>query len=243
MKKILLLFLFAGAFLPISNFACTCAPPPTFCDGLIDSDGNVIADVIVRGKIIGDKSIGKEVRIDQLIFGDLNQNEITMGQTQCTAFFGELENGAEYVFALKEFNGNFFPVGCARFFLKIEREVVKGKIAPGTNSIDYKDLGDLKDCGNAFEGFAYGSEISIFPNPTDAHLQLKNNSEKRTFDNFQLKVYDMLGREIDNFSNQEGILPEETWEINIRHLAAGVYIFQLSGRSGERNFRIVKQGV
>lgn len=244
MKKLLLLGLLTFLFQPKTNFACSCLLPSSFCESITDEEGKVWVNTIVRGKVLGDGERGaKRIEVQEVILGNTNRSEIDIMHSLCVLFFNEIEDGAEYIFAMHEFNNEFLALNCAIYFLKIENEVVKGKIAPGIESMNYKDLGDLQVCGSAFESIGFGGKISVFPNPTHDFLQLKNSSENQTFGNLQLKAYDMLGREIANFSNQEGILPEETWEINIRHLAAGVYIFQLSGRGGERVFRIVKQGV
>ena len=132
-------------------------------------------------------------------------------------------------------------MSCAIFFLKIENEIVKGKIAPGINSLPYGEISELKGCGNAFASIGFKNNLYVFPNPTLDVLKFKNKSSEFEIEQLQLEVFDMLGREITNFANAEGILPEETWEVNIQHLAAGVYIFRLSGRNGESNFKIVKQ--
>ena len=242
MKKLLLFIFLAFAFFPKINFGCTCLPPPSFCEGMIDSNGDLLSDVILRGKIIGNPSEGREVEINQVIYGDINQSTITIRPTMCTAFFHELEDDGEYIFSLTTNNGNFQPIGCTIFFLKIEDEVVKGKIAPGVESIDYKDLGSLESCGNAFDIITtLENNVAVFPNPTLGELKIKNTNTENSLGSLQLKVFDMLGREIANYANVDGILPEEIWEINIQNLAAGVYFFKLSGKNGQRKFRIIKQ--
>lgn len=240
MKKFILFILFAIIFFPSSNFGCTCLPPPTFCDGLTGSNGEILPDVILRGKLIGYPS-SSEIKVSHTIYGTINQSQIKLGFTMCTAFTDQLEDGKEFIFSLKEINDKFVPIGCNIFLLKIENEVVKGKIAPGVESINYADLGDLETCGIAFESFNFEKNISLFPNPTEGEVTIKNIGVNILFENLELTVYDMLGKKVTVFEKPEGILPDEFWNFNIQNLSAGVYIFNLSGINQESYIRIVKQ--
>lgn len=242
MKKYLLFVFFAFAFFPNLNFACTCLPPPSFCEGLFDSNGDHYSDVIFRGEIIGDSPEGKEIEISQMIYGEIDENTIIVRPTMCTAFYHELEDDGEYIFSLETNNGNYYPIGCNLFFLKIENEVVKGKIAPGVESIDYKDLNTLESCGIAFKTIpAIVNDLVLYPNPTLGAIKIKNINTDALLENLQLQVFDMLGREVAIYKNEDGILPDEIWAINIQYFAAGVYFLKLSGKNGQREFKIVKQ--
>ena len=240
MKKIILFTLFAIALFPTINFGCTCAPPPTFCDGITGPNGEILPNVILRGKLI-DNSPGMEIEVSESIYGEVNQSRIKLGFTQCTAFTNELEDNEEYIFALAKNNDSFFPIGCTIFFLKIENEVVKGKIAPGIESIKYKKLGDLKDCNAAFETADIKNTASIFPNPTGGDVFIKNLSTENSLEDLKIEIFDILGRKVTGFNQTEAILPEENWTINIERLAPGVYFFKLSGNHREGFFKLAKQ--
>lgn len=242
MKKSILLTILAFALFPIVNFACSCAIPSSFCESITNPNGDLGAGLIVRGKLIGRPFSGKEIEIEEVIFGEINQDRISMGFGFCTLFSNDLKENEEYIFALNKGNDKFIPIGCAIWFLKIEDEIVKGKITSGIESLPYKEMAFLKNCGNAFSSLLSMNDITIFPNPAANQVKIKNTNTQATFDNLHLKVYDLLGRLISSNSNSAGILPEEIWTINIENLSAGVYIFKLSGKNGERNFRIIKQG-
>lgn len=237
MKKIILFVLFAIALFPCTNFGCTCAPPPTFCDGIIGPNGEIRPNVILRGKLVRPSS-GFEIEVSESLHGEVSQSRIKLGFTQCTAFANELEAGEEYIFALAENNGNFVPIGCTIFFLKIENEVVKGKIAPGVESIKYKNL---SDCNMAFQGNDLKNTASIFPNPTGGDIYIKNLNSEISLANVQVEIFDILGRKVADYSKMEAVLPEDVWNIDVEKLAPGVYFFKLSGNNREGVFKIVKQ--
>lgn len=242
MKRSILLTILAFVLFPKVNFGCSCLSPTSFCQSITNPNGEVGANLIIRGKLIGRPFSGEEIKVEQVIFGETNQDKISMGFGFCTLFSNELEENEAYIFAFTKGNNQIIPIGCAIWFLKIENEIVKGKIAPGIESLSINEMAYLENCGNAFSSLISMHELTMFPNPAANQIKIKNNSTEATFDNLQLNVYDLLGRLISINSNIVGVLPEETWTINIENLSAGVYIFKLSGKKGERTFRIIKQG-
>lgn len=239
MKKIILSFLFTFAFFQNINFGCSCLEPSSFCESITDNDGNVVPKYIVRGTVI-EKSGDTKIKLDELIYGDLNLSELVIKWNFCTLYLNEVEEGEEYIFALsKDNDNNFYLLSCAISFLKIENELVKGKVAPGVESIDYKDMASLETCGNAFENIAFESSIIVFPNPTNGEIKIQNNSSN-LFEHLELSIFDTVGRELSTFKKTAGILPEETWEINIQIFSAGIYIIKLSGKNQVRYIKILK---
>ena len=241
MKKNILFLLFAIFFIPKTNFGCSCLTPSSFCESIIDSNGDLFPDLIFGGEIISSSSEGKKIKVNQSIFGNINESEITIQPSFCTIFFAGLEDGKEYVIALARDNEHLIPLHCAIFFLEIENEIVKGKIAPDLESIAYGELGNLEGCGNDFKLFSLERNIIVFPNPTIDEIKIKNNSSTNNSEQLEIKIFDTIGRDLQVTTKVDGILPEEIWIVNIQFLPAGLYLIQLSDEYDEKIYRIVKQ--
>ncbi len=243
MKKIILFLLFTAVFFPSINFGCTCASPGSFCGSIINSEGNVLANLLVlRAKTIGRSPTGMEVEISESIYGEsINQSKINIRQSFCTLYMNELEEKEEYVFALKKRDDNFYALDCGIFFLKIKNNVVTGNIVPGINSIAYEQLGDLESCGSVFDLFAVEKNILVYPSPTSGEIKIKNSNANQLLGDLELRVFDVTGRLLLVRKKEAGILPEEIWELDMQTLAAGLYILQLSNNNSKKSFRIVKQ--
>ena len=239
MKQIIL-FLLIFIFLQNSSYACSCIEPSSFCESITDSEGNVYPEVILRGKIISGNSEGKLIDINQLIYGEIGQTEFILRPDFCTLNFNELEDDAEYIFALSQNNDKYYLIGCAIGFLKIENEIVKGKIAPGINQITYDQLSSLESCGNAFDQIGFKGNLVLFPNPTADIFRVKNTSTKKTIENLQLRIFNPNGKEIYKLKKTDGILPEEDWKINIQNLSSGVYLVQVSDIFHVVTYKIIK---
>ena len=240
MKKLILLVLISFAFFHQVSYACSCGGPFTFCEGIADSDGNLYADLILRGKITAKTNEGTEVQIDNLLYGNSSQSKIMITPSLCDIYFDPLEEGNEYIFAVSDFNNSFTLLSCAISYLKIEDEVIKGMIAPGVESLNYSDFITLENCGNGFEFFLIENNLSVFPNPTVDILTIKNENFNQSAENVQAKFIDALGREIFTFKNEDEILSGESWSINIQYFAAGVYYVKLTANHQETVIRIVK---
>lgn len=238
MKRILLSLVLALQLLPNVNKACSCITPSSFCESF--SQFNSDSNIVLRGKIVGSTSGGKEIEVHQVISGNINQRKIVLGHGMCTVYYNELEDGSEYLFVLSEGNNLFFLIGCSISFLKIENEIVVGKVAPGIEAIPFDDLLDIESCGNIFSDLQLKKNITIFPNPTSGELKIKNISPTFELEQLQIEIYDILGRVLSHPMKIEGILPEETWSVNIQDFAAGVYILRISNAHQESAIRIVK---
>lgn len=241
MKNFTLLILFAFIFSYQSTYACSCIGPSSFCESISDADGNIFAEVILRGTITKSSSEGEEIQVDQLLYGDLSQSEIVLKFGLCDLYFGNLEEGGEYIFALSTYSGDYSLIPCAISFLEIENGVVKGKIAPGVESINYFDLVTLEGCGANFKLFSIERNMSIFPNPTNDILKIKNMSPADSVQNIQVAFFDMLGRELYTFKKEDGIFAGEIWALDLQNFSAGVYFLKLTADNQERSIKIVKQ--
>lgn len=241
MKKFtLLIFIF---FIPFfqSIYACSCIGPTSFCESITNSDGTLYPKFVLRGWISDASSAGFEIQIDEMLYGDLNQSEIILKHSFCDLYMSELEAGKEYIFALSDYDNDFSLVPCAISFLKIEDEVVKGKIAPGVESIDYYDLVTLEGCGNQFDFFSIENNMLIFPNPTNDILKIKNTSLSDSVSNVQIQFIDMIGRELYTLKKEDEFFAGETWKVNLENFTAGVYFLKLTANSQETVIKIVKQ--
>lgn len=240
MKKYITLLILLILLGPSKGFSCSCLTPSSFCESITDENGQTLEWVtaIVRAKLVSDTN-RKDVQVSEVIYGSIAQSEMVILYDWCTLYVHELEFGAEYIFALKEFEGDFSLLNCAVSFLKIENEVVKGAIAPGINSMDYKDLASLETCGDAFKFFSLDRHVKLFPNPTIDHIKIQNIHDEASI-NLDLRVYDIHGRLILMRSNVQGILPEEQWVIDIESYSSGVYLFKISTAFQELVYRVVK---
>jgi len=242
MKKIILLLSFAIFIFPSMISACTCGALDTFCETIAFPDGSVVPELIVRGKIVESLSTGeKSFELSQVIYGEINQDRITITPDLCTLFYQELKDGKEYIFALRTYSDSFHPVGCGVSFLLVDNDIVKGQIAPQITSIPYSELPNIESCNGVFDNFSLESNLSLFPSLTNGELNIKNISTELSLIDLQVKVFDVTGRELAVYKSEEEILPETIWEINIDGFATGMYILQLSDKFRRGIFKIIKQ--
>lgn len=240
MKKITLLIFISFTFLLQFTNACSCSIPNSFCEGLVDSNGDIYANLVLRGTITASTSAGKEVQVGQLLHGSTGQSSVIIGPSFCDYYTDPLEVGKEYIFALSTYNNSFSLIACTISYLKIENEVISGKIAPGIESLDYFDLANLEGCGNGFNLFSVKNNISIFPNPTADIIKIKNTSPNNSDENVQVEFIDMIGRKLYAFKTEDGIFAGEVWTIDLQNFTAGVYFLKLIANNQENTFKIVK---
>ena len=236
--------LFSLALITLSveyTLACSCISPSSFCES-ITYEGNVRADIILRGKVINTTSDGKKIKVEQLLLGEMNGSIIVIQHGFCDLFFNELEDGSEYIIALSKDQDQerYFLIGCAISFLKIENEIIKGKIAPGINRLDYDEIFVLKNCGLNFSAVAISRNLQIYPNPTQDFLRIQNLSDEHAYDNLEVHLFDAVGRNI-SIHNHDGALPAtEEWLIDIRDFSPGIYVVQISSAFQKVSHKLVK---
>ncbi len=241
MKKAIPFIFFASILFPTFNFACSCILPSSFCESIANSNGDVYYNLIVRGSVKEILTDGnKKVKVEQVIYGDLNQDEIIIKNGFSTLFFNELQDGDEYIIALNEHAFGFTLVDCALSFLKIENETVKGKIAPGINTMRYQDLYMLEECGVAFDFISFEKNISLFPNPGNFEVNLKNISTRPIKGSLQIEIFDVEGSVLTTYFIEEDLLPEEAFKINIETFPSGVYVVKISDFFKETSLKLVK---
>lgn len=247
MKRLILLL---SIFFIVSiqfSMACSCIGPTTFCEDITDSDGNIYeSSMIVRAKILQKDGEGINVEIQETIFGDLDEEEIYIPQgygADCSMSINGFEVDKEYVLVLWErsHDTTYYLNICQVSVLEIENEVISGNIAPGIESLDYHELGNLEGCGEEFKIFSISKQIAVFPNPTIDILNIKNLSALGTIENVRIECIDIIGKEHCLFIKENGIIVDETWSINLESLSSGVYIFKLYANQQDAIFKIVKQ--
>ena len=221
MPKLTLLIILI--FLTSKTFACSCLPPTTFCESNAGLNGNLRADIILIGKGFKDSQGKSRINVQHVLSGEVDTDNIEMVGTSCDLFSSPIDT-EKYLFALNKC-GDFYCFNlCAVGFLKIEGNEVVGKIAPEIDRLKLDELGEMI-CAIAFESLS--NKIEIFPNPTPDIIKFKNTGDQFTFNDLQMRIFDSSGRLVHTSKNTSSILPDDSWEINIKDLTNGVYIVQL----------------
>jgi len=245
MKKIILLSIFLLCLFHQLSYACTCFTPPTFCEGVSYPGMDMYIDLVLRGKVI-DNLGNTEVEIDETLFGTTNLETMVLIATQCWAYTGPLEEGKDYIFVVREYEDKFYFADCIISYLPIENEVVMGSIASGVESINYSDFPNIESCINSLttsieNELSAENNLSIFPNPTTDILTIQNSNSQVFAKNIQIELIDMVGKKLQTFKKEDGILVGETWSINLQDFSSGVYFLKLIANNQENVIRIVKQ--
>jgi len=231
-------------------YACTCVPPPSFCEGISYTypNGDPYPELIFRGKVT-DEISGIDVEINEVLWSDTNLTINTFWFTDCTIVTDPIEEGKEYIFAIRQstFTNNFNLLDCVISYLTIENEVVVGDISPGVESLSYLEFKDeIESCINTIptsveNDFSVENNWSVFPNPTVDVLTLKNSNTQNFAKDIQIELIDVVGRKLQTFKKEDGILAGETWSINLQSFSSGVYFLKLIANNQENVIRIVKQ--
>lgn len=239
MKTKIIPFLILPLLLVFSrSTACSCISIKTFCETLHFDDPNN-PQVIVRGKVKDFVDGGIEIVVKQVIFGIVNEQEISaydLSGTSCQVDLSLLEKNKDFVFALyrrdTQFRSKFsFTIpACGIPFLSIKNGNIVGPIGPGISKLPRSSIQTLMNCNS-------WSQIEVYPNPTQELLKIRVSSNE-TKDG-QLRIYDSYGRLLLS----EGIESQANEEI-IRDLsdfadADGLYLVQVIMDGFPRNFRII----
>ncbi len=220
-------------------FACSCALPSSFCESIVNR-GELKADLILRGKVIESTSKGKVIQVEQLLLGTLEDSKFLIQHGFCDLYFGDLRENSEYIIALNKNQDQFNLIACAISFLKIEKEVIKGKIAPGINRLDYNEILKQGSCGLAFNEIALSQNLQIYPNPTSDAIRIHNIGSEYFYDNLEVNIFDVVGRKIGTRIHDGALQPNEEWLINIQDFATGVYFVKVFNAFQEKSFKLIK---
>ncbi|MBB77367.1 MAG: hypothetical protein CL844_00005, partial [Crocinitomicaceae bacterium] len=78
--------------------------------------------------------------------------------------------------------------------------------------------------------------LSIFPNPTNGSIFIKNGDYKESFN---VQLMDINGKIIISKNNL--IKGTETTEVNLKTLESGVYLVKVYNENSSKIFRIIKE--
>ena len=175
--------------------------------------------------------------------------DISLPRTKCTIKRGEsvnlgdgleLRNGTppftyfwtdKLGFTSQEMNPRVSPQNTTRFFLTVTD-------ADGCFSSEWTLIVQVlrrKETEDSVDGFSIG-ELSIYPNPATNLLNLIANFDDES--DFDMKLYDILGREAITYSKKNIINIQETF--NIESLTSGVYLIKLRINGEELIYKLIK---
>jgi len=220
--------------------ACSCIAPSSFCESLADFDGNIYAEIIIRGRVRDTEDGMKEVQVIDQIYGDLDEDQLTIGYDICTLDYNGLEDGGQYIIALNRGIEHYALVGCTISFLRVINNQVVGEIAPGVTSVDYRDLFDVIRCNDVADQIGLSRGIRLYPNPNNSFIRLNNISTQSTYEDLQLSLFNISGQKVLEESDTNELNPESSWTVDISHLPRGVYIVQLSNNFQRVTYKMMK---
>jgi hypothetical protein len=162
-----------------------------------------------------------DVRIVDVLRGEPLADMITIENgdgADCRVFVGQFEEGAHYLFAFygnPEFGYNLYHCGVT--FLRIEGDVIEGKIAPGVTQIPITELVTIGNCGGI------GAEVTVInvsPTLTSNIVRVKTTKDVADID---IRMFDMAGRLVYIYPFQ--LLPaDQPVEITAGVYPQGCYI-------------------
>ncbi|MBK7428168.1 MAG: T9SS type A sorting domain-containing protein [Saprospiraceae bacterium] len=246
-KTFTLIFLLAFILQSEVSKACSCVYIGTFCETITYNNEEVSPYLcVIRGTVIAQESDRMKVRVVEHLGGTAPEGEeifiLSGNGANCAEFVGGFEIGKDFVFAMNigwgENSDLYSLTICGVSYLRINNEVVEGKIAPGINSINYNKLGTIDDCGKLTIEQKIGL-FSIFPNLTSVGPTISLDPESSDPVLIDWEVYSNIGQLLDE-KNAQSFLPGEKFRVNMESYPPGVYLLRIR-RSGERKvFKIVK---
>ena len=229
--------------LPDFLAACSCAGQPTFCQSVVNNNGEVVATLIIFGEKIRNKSDGMDVKLLSTIHGETSTNEIFIKSgngADCGLWTDQFEVGEQFILSLYPTNNDnptsaYMISSCGTHWLKVENGKVKGKITPSLTEVAISDFPSISNCGDFSPVPSQNALINVFPNPATTAFQVDielDNSIQGFFN-----IYDMAGRFI------EKVAIEGTNQVSIPYevekLSAGIYLVEVYLWSRRELFKIV----
>lgn len=238
MKIILALVIFCSSLQVVK--ACSCAPAMTFCEGIASFDGEIFADLIVRAKVSDSDDMTKHLEIREVLYGAIDVLDIQLHYDMCTLGFNDLKGNSDYILALSDYDDKYHLVGCAVSFLKIEGEKVVGAVAPGIVSIDYHDLFDAINCSDIADQIGAKGDINIASNLVSGQIQIQNKSERRTYNNVNVALFNTGGSLTHSIQHIAEFSPGEQLTLTVDGLSSGLYILVVFDEFSKKSHRIFK---
>ncbi len=219
--------------------SCSCIAPSSFCESVSWAVENL--DVtIARAKVLGESSSGREIEIEQIILGEFNNPKIELSFGRCDLYAHELTTGDEFIIAFTKLQDRFRLISCAISFLKIEDDVIQGKIAPGVSSLEYDEFFNLESCESIFGQINLEGNLGFYPNPTKEAIRLLNAGSINSFENLEVQIFDALGNQVDFRTYSGELFPKQEWIINVEDFTIGLYIIRVSNQFQEVTFKMIK---
>ncbi len=229
--------------LPDFLSACSCAGQPSFCEGILNTDGTVNSTLIIFGEKTKEKSNGMDVKILSTFHGLASTEEIFIKSgngADCGLWTSQFEVGEQFILSLYAINDNISATTytisiCGTNWLKVENGKVMGKIAPGISEIAISDFPSIANCGEFVPIETQDALIKVFPNPATTAFQVDIELDNPIQGFFN--IYDMAGRFI------EKVAIEGTDQVSIPYqvekLPAGIYLVEVYLWSRRELFKIV----
>lgn len=232
-KRYLLALLIVGMLtIPRSAMACSCAFVETFCESQTYGTDTISTPLIVYGENTRRENGGMRVNVIQVLHGQLDRPDLFIRNgngADCGMGTDFFEIGGEFIFALypawQETEGEkeYMVSICGLNFLEVESGVVKGKIAPGVNSIPLEDFNTLANCGNLPPIVNGGLEIRLGPNPTESELEFKVSLSGKI--SGTARFINAMGQEV----RRVALSGEDLWAetVDVSNFAPGVYFVEI----------------
>lgn len=97
----------------------------------------------------------------------------------------------------------------------------------------------VDDIGMEEMAWATGAVVQVFPNPT-ADLQ-KINLKTTIPENLKISLYDLSGRKVRAVFKGRSVQGEQSFEVDLRDLLPGVYLYQVYVGEEAHHLRVIKQ--
>lgn len=227
--------------------ACTCAYIPTFCETITyNSDVIIPYFSVIRGTVVSQESDRMKVRVVDHIGGTAPASQeifIRSGNgADCGEFTGGFEVGKDFIFAMNTgwgLNADQYSLTiCGISWLRINNEVVEGKIAPGINTLNYSKLGTIDDCGKLSLTKKIGL-FTIYPTLTSVGPSIIFDRDASDPIFIQWEIFSNIGKLIAENKSQL-FEPGDQFTVDMEHYPAGVYLLRLQRGEERKVIKVVK---
>jgi hypothetical protein len=252
MRKYLLLLASVIVLGKTQVHACTCIYIETFCETVNYYD-TFFHDLIILGTVTETRRDGIEVAVVQRLFGKDSRTSIFIKSgngADCGEFTSKFKRGQQMILALEKtyesrdaVDNQYFVSICGVSYLPVENGIVKGKIAPGIESLPYADFVKSSTCP-IFEHFDPQTpvpfEFKVYPNPTRNRLFLEPAKDLEDFD---YSLSDIRGRTVveGTWKQAESDSPAAI-TLPGYQMEGGIYLLRIKSGSDSRTLKVMIAG-
>ncbi len=231
---------------PRSAVACSCAYIETFCESQTFGTDTINTPLIIYGEKTRRENGGMRVNVLQVLHGEFDRPDLFIRSgngADCGMGTDVFEIGGEFIFALypdwretEDEKGYWLSI-CGLNFLAVEAGIVKGKIAPGVNSIPLEDFNTVANCGDLPPIVNDGLEIRLGPNPTESQLEMKVSVSGAI--SGKARFINAMGQEVRRIA----LTGEDLWKetVDVSNFAPGVYFVEIDLMSRREVRKVVVQ--